>query len=135
MLSTALEFMPAILSMTWNLVRSPDYLFVTSDHPVALWRKPSKAGSFYGVGILTADEVRFPVDPEYLLVLTPGGPPLSIEASPEQAYYYNSHIAACSREWTFARPTHPHLSRLGPWVRGLRPPGIDIDGPPLRHAS
>lgn len=135
MLSTALELIPAIQAMTWNLVRSPDYLFLTTDHPVALWRRPWEGGSFYGVGMLSADEIRFPLDPEYLLVLTPDGLPLTLESSPEQAYQYNAHTAASSHEWTYARPTHPHLSRLGAWLRGVPRPGIIIDGPSLRRVS
>lgn len=55
--------------MTWKLVRFPEPLLVTCDHPVLYWREPSPADGFYGIGPMTAREARIALSPSVALVL------------------------------------------------------------------
>jgi hypothetical protein len=51
----------------WNLEISTEGRFITSDAPVSFWAETP--GPFGSVGIATADEMVFPLDPKKSLVL------------------------------------------------------------------
>jgi hypothetical protein len=108
-------------------LRCDEPLFVTSDQPVTLWSKP-RENSFYGTGIATADEVRFPLDPSHFLVLTPPGlAGLRAEIGPEWAPELNRLTIASALEWVFAHPSHPQLEQLTEWARTLPGRKLVID--------
>lgn len=126
-METAVEMGPYLIPREWNILRCDEPLFVTSDQPVTLWSKP-RENSFYGAGIATADEVRFPLDPSHFLVLTPPGlAGLHAEIGSEWAPELNRLTIASAHEWVFAHPSHPQLEQLTEWARTLRGRKLVID--------
>jgi len=58
----------------WNLLKADAQRIVTSDAPVTLWRAPWPNEDVEGIGVLTAEEIALPVDPQHVLILQPPGP-------------------------------------------------------------
>src|SRR5450631_2889061 len=55
-------------------MRSMRSAFLTTDRPVAVWRRDPSSLAYMGTGIASADEVRFALGPHDLLVLRPSFP-------------------------------------------------------------
>jgi hypothetical protein len=53
-----------LLGMHWSLEIARKPRLITSDAPLVLWRAPSFRDRFQGLGLLNADELRFPSAPE-----------------------------------------------------------------------
>lgn len=71
MLENAWELSRRLLALNWAIEIDPRHGFITSDSPVVTWREPSVRDNFQGVGIMTADEVRLPLDPGKQVVFSP----------------------------------------------------------------
>jgi Protein of unknown function (DUF4238) len=61
---------PRLEAMKWCVHRYNRPVLMTSDRPVFAWRHQDPGAPPGGVGIETADEVRFPLSPRALLLLT-----------------------------------------------------------------
>jgi hypothetical protein len=65
---------PHIAGMAWAVERSTGSAFLTTDRPVAVWRRDPSNLDRMGTGLASADEVRFALGPDDLLVLRPSFP-------------------------------------------------------------
>lgn len=70
-LKTAARLVQPLGMMRWNLMKASTVSIISSDAPVTLWREPSERDDYEGIGILTADEIAVPVDPQHALILLP----------------------------------------------------------------
>lgn len=102
-----------VYGMQWQLVTTDAPTFLTSDHPVVFWREPSEGIRPPGVGLLTADEVYFPVGPRQLLVLTQAGSTRpAFRETPEAVVRVNTGLVEASYEWIFHHPAHDPLAGI-----------------------
>jgi hypothetical protein len=60
---------PRLEAKAWTVYKYKDPILLSSDCPVLKWRRPSAEPHYGGVGIGTADEIRFPLSPNALLVM------------------------------------------------------------------
>jgi hypothetical protein len=71
---TTLDQLPqlanVLLRMRWRLNQSERPIFFTGDQPVVYWRRGASPRFFDGIGPMTAEEIRFVLDPQHVLVLT-----------------------------------------------------------------
>lgn len=100
---------PRLQARVWTVRNFRLASLMTNDCPVHPWRQPAKNSSPGGVGIDTADEVRFPLMPGALLVMTrPGHAP-----SNASARSVNAEIARQCHQFVIARPNDkPKLDNL-----------------------
>ena len=49
--------------MAWAVEMSTDHAFVTTDRPVAMWKRDTRDLTMMGTGLENSDEVRFPLLP------------------------------------------------------------------------
>ena len=105
----SLAAMPALArqlaARTWQLVRFPDPLLLTSDTPVVLWA-PSSAGKAYQVGLGSAHEVRVPLDARHALIVARRAPAGEIvrDLGARQARALNRTVAEGAAEWMYYHP-------------------------------
>lgn len=115
---------PFIASRPWTLLETRKRAFVTSDRPVTLWRQRTEEDRHYGVGIITADAIYFPLDPYKVLVLGTGfdgGWHVDIPTTSE-VRHINQEVAHWSQRWVLHHPDH---------VRPLDGLTIPAEGPVL----
>lgn len=70
MFTGAVDLLDRLSGLHWMIEVDPRRGFVTSDQPVIPWRKVSRRDHYHGIGIETAGELRFPLDPAKQLVLS-----------------------------------------------------------------
>jgi hypothetical protein len=113
-------------SMQWVLVRFNEDLLITSDQPVvALPCMPpgrqANAAAVPPTGWVDTVEIRFPLDPKTLLLMTwsdDEDPPAPLDGGFNQACNINASLSQqADKEWFFRPDTFPH--RLAPPL--LRP--------------
>jgi hypothetical protein len=63
------QIAPRVETMNWKVHKFRGAPLISSDSPVHAWRRPTQDSEPRGVGIETADEVRFPLSPGALLVM------------------------------------------------------------------
>jgi Protein of unknown function (DUF4238) len=63
------EIAPRLETMNWTVHKFRGAPLISNDSPVHSWRRPTQDSEPMGVGIETADEVRFPLTPGALLVM------------------------------------------------------------------
>jgi len=132
MFELAHEFAPLFGIRPWVLLRRHKPSFITSDRPVTLWRRRTKSNRPYGVGVATADEVYFAIDPRNVLVLLPG-PEESWSwetASSERVRHINRTIAHWCGRRIFHHPRHRPLQGDSISKEG---PTLHINGVPIRN--
>ena len=66
------QFAPRLETMNWTVHKFHGPALISNDCPVHSWRRPTQDPQPRGVGIETADEVRFPLSPSALLVMDRG---------------------------------------------------------------
>ena len=110
----SLAAMPALArqlaARTWQLVRFPDLVLLTSDTPVVLWA-PSSAGKLYQVGLGSAHEVRVPLDARHALIVARHAPAGEIvrDLGARQARALNRTVAEGAAEWMYYHPASDPL--------------------------
>lgn len=111
-------------SKSWHVLKLPEPCLVTSDAPMTLWAR--QRPRWGGIGILTADEVRFPINPSTLLVMLPGLDKDGVGFLPRSAGDdANRLTVASSYEWVFVHPSlEPVLDAIEQW--GDPPPVMSI---------
>jgi hypothetical protein len=88
----------AILGMHWSLEIARKPRLITSDAPLVLWRKPTFRDRFEGIGLMNAEEVRFPIIPGMQLVLTHQYREPVTRVKPDRVHASNADMAlACYR--------------------------------------
>jgi len=110
-----------LAARTWQLVRFPGPLLLTSDTPAALWARPGGARPYqFGLGI--ADEVRVPLDPRHALILARRAPAGEVirDLDERHARALNRTVAEAAQAWMFY---HPGVDPLG---------GIELASPSER---
>jgi hypothetical protein len=66
------EIAPRLQARSWTVRKFRKPALMTNDCPVHVWRRPTEDTRVGGVGIEDADEIRFPLSPSALLVMTRG---------------------------------------------------------------
>jgi Protein of unknown function (DUF4238) len=95
---------------TWQLVRFPAPVLLTSDTPVVLWT-PSAAAKLYQVGLGSAHEVRVPLDACHALIVARRAPAGEIvrDLGERQARALNRTVAEGAVEWMYYHPASDPL--------------------------
>lgn len=93
MVRSAQNVAPAIEGLHWSIEHDRRGRFISSDTPLTLWRPPSPRDSFEGIGVVTATEIRFPLDPWIQLVLAPDERPLAIDVATDRPRHCNADVA------------------------------------------
>jgi|RhiMetdeSRZDD1v2_1073273.scaffolds.fasta_scaffold122283_1 hypothetical protein len=111
---TAVPHLARLLSLrTWQLVRFPGPLLLTSDTPAALWTRPgSPTARRWGLG--GADEVRVPLDPRHALIIARHAPAGEVVRDLEErhARALNRTIAEAAHAWMYYHPGSDPLERV-----------------------
>jgi hypothetical protein len=99
-----------IASRTWQVVRFPSPVLLTSDTPVVLWA-PSAAAKLYQVGLGSAHEVRIPLDAQHALIVARHAPAGEIvrDLGERQARALNRTVAEGAAEWMYYHPASDPL--------------------------
>jgi hypothetical protein len=94
-----------LAARTWQVVRFPSLVLLTSDTPVVLWA-PSAAAKFYQVGLGSAHEVRIPLDARHALIVARHAPAGEIvrDLGERQARALNRTVAEGAAEWMYYHP-------------------------------
>jgi Protein of unknown function (DUF4238) len=132
MLLVATDHMwPIILNMRWVVGRFPEPALLTSDSPVSYYVRPEDRDPLRGVGLATADEVWYPLDPQHVLMLTPADIDEQVmEVDLDHAHRINQNTVAHAFERVFMHPEQDHLQGLD---LPRRPKALlQVDGGPKR---
>lgn len=114
------ELAPRLATMAWAVEKPKSGSFLTTDRPVATWRRDATSLARMGVGLEGADELRFAVSPELALVLRPRYPEHRTVVGPERVAALNRHLAAQCYTMVVARAEDfDALERLE--LRRMRP--------------
>lgn len=130
-LSAVPEVFEVLLPRTWNMVRFDEPVLVISDEPVSRWSKPRPPDPFWtGGGIADCDEVRLPVDPNHMLVLTlnrkPFDPGVFLTAASDWARNMNYPTIQHGHRWVLAHPDHPRLDLVDEIARTAPRRGVTV---------
>ncbi len=79
-----------------------------------LWREPRPENRGRGIGLRTADEIRFPLDPYRVLVLVHKdlGLPARVPADEQRIKDTNEFTAAYAYDWLFHNPERTPLEEV-----------------------
>lgn len=103
MLGSVSELRPAVDAMNWAIEFDRKGRLMTSDSPVVLWRAPTRRDAFEGVGVNNAEEVRFPLDPTKILVLSQRSGATTSRMSGERARAVNADTAVACHNFVVGR--------------------------------
>jgi hypothetical protein len=100
----ATKLAPLFSQLHWRVELGDQPVLWTGDRAVMPWRPPSPRDRFEGVGYAESDEIRVPLSPVAVLIMsrTPRTSPVHVSARRLQAY--NSDIAAQCFEFVVASP-------------------------------
>jgi hypothetical protein len=114
------QLAPLLAKMAWAVEISRDHAFVTSDRPICMWKRDTRDLTFKGIGLETADELRFPLGPHHLLVLRPRFPEHRTYVDARRVAEVNRRMAASCYEMVIACPSsREELAQLR--LRPVRP--------------
>lgn len=123
MLETAPALVPYFLDLHWQVFKFSNPSLLTGDHPVALSKRRDPQRPWEGVGVGTADEIYFPLDPRTALVMfrSPCEEKIRLSHPNWAANKINQTVAFQSYHWIFHHPGHDPLKefKLAP-----RPPMV-----------
>jgi len=102
-----------LAARTWQMVRFPTPVLLTSDTPVVLWA-PSAATKLYQVGLGSAHEVRVPLDARHALIVARHAPAGEIvrDLGERHARALNRTVAEAAAEWMYYHPESDPLERV-----------------------
>jgi hypothetical protein len=102
-----------LAARTWQMVRFPTPVLLTSDTPVVLWA-PSAATKLYQVGLGSAHEVRVPLDARHALIVARRAPAGEIvrDLGERHARALNRTVAEAAAEWMYYHPESDPLERV-----------------------
>ena len=70
MLTMVNDIKERLCAMRWLVAKFDEPALLSGDHPMTFYAEPEKRSPMVGIGLMTADEVRFPLDPRTMLVMT-----------------------------------------------------------------
>ena len=102
-----------LAARTWQMIRFPTPVLLTSDTPVVLWA-PSAATKLYQVGLGSAHEVRVPLDARHALIVARHAPAGEIvrDLGERHARALNRTVAEAAAEWMYYHPESDPLERV-----------------------
>ena len=102
-----------LAARTWQMVRFPTPVLLTSDTPVVLWA-PSAATKLYQVGLGSAHEVRVPLDARHALIVARHALAGEIvrDLGERHARALNRTVAEAAAEWMYYHPESDPLERV-----------------------
>jgi len=130
MLSVATQVAPVIAARAWLVGHCKTATFITSDHPVVWYSRPTEMSRYVGVGIANAEEVYYPLDRHYVLALAPPGTlqERAIALVKDNVLFVNSLVAGYSHKWVFQHPDDEPVHYLIP---AAPRPLMEINGKPV----
>ncbi|WP_285500649.1 DUF4238 domain-containing protein [Actinokineospora sp. NBRC 105648] len=117
-----------LLNMHWSLEIARKARLITSDTPMTIWHRPSRADRYRGTGIVDAEEVRFPLSPGHLLVLTPEPRPAVERVEPKRVRQCNLDQAAGCHRFIVGHPDRQRILAESPLA--LKRPAIRFNEAP-----
>jgi len=98
----------------WYLAEFPGPDLLTCDEPVVCYT--SHAEPSRGIGFLNAEEVWFPLSPQFLLILSLRAQPLppKFQATVENAITANTMLARNAYQYIYLHPAHNVLPEMPP---------------------
>lgn len=100
------EVTRALEGKHWSVEVARKPRLLTSDTPLVLWRRPSAADRYRGIGVDNAEEIRFPLDPAHQLVLTDQPRPETLRVEPDRVRQCNADLAASCHRFVVGHPDH-----------------------------
>jgi hypothetical protein len=131
MLDVAVKVAPVIAGRTWLLGHCRVATFVTGDHPVVWYSRPTETSRYRGVGVGNAEEVYYPLDRHHVLLLALPGvmrDGMVAQLSKDNALFVNSAIAAFSHRWVYQHPDDDRVDYLIPHDPKVL---VEINGKPV----
>jgi hypothetical protein len=111
------EIAPPLEARSWTVRKFGNPVLMTNGCPVHVWRRPAEGPQLGGIGIANADEVRFPLSPSALLVMTREN-----QAPSNAPKRINAEICRQCHQFVVAgRQAKPRLDKL---VLSKRPPRL-----------
>jgi hypothetical protein len=91
-----------LAARTWQLVRFPSRVLLTSDTPAVLWA-PTEAAKPFQTGLVAAHEVRVPLDPRHALIVARHALAGEVvrDLSERHARALNRTVAEAAAEWMY----------------------------------
>lgn len=117
MLNVAGRLSPALFARSWALgATNTGRMFITSDHPIALYSSSASRDSLRGVGLVTADEIYFPLDRRNVLILAKPGRIREdiVKVEDEGVLFVNHLLAESSYKFVYQHPEDPSVQALIP---------------------
>jgi hypothetical protein len=112
---------PRLQTMNWTIHTFDNPVLISNDCPVHTWRQPTAEEPTRGVGIETADEIRFPITPRALLVMKRGPRTPTPRRSTRNPRPINTEIARQCHQFVFGTPqSRAAIDRLPLADRGPR---------------
>jgi hypothetical protein len=125
------QLAPRLAKMAWAVEISTDHAFVTADRPVSMWKRDTRDLTLQGIGLDTADELRFPLGPRHVLVLRPRFPEHRTYVDVRRVAAVNRRLAAGCYEMVIGCPSSGRdLAQLR--LRPVRPALRFNTGPLLK---
>jgi hypothetical protein len=107
------ELIQAFDGMHWRIETDRKRRLITSDSPLVLWRRPTTRDKHEGIGVRNAEEIRFPLDPGTLLVLSQKPKARTARMSGERARACVADAAAACYQFIVGSPhQQPAIERL-----------------------
>jgi hypothetical protein len=118
-----------LAARTWQLVRFPSRVLLTSDTPAVLWT-PSATAKPFQAGLGAAHEVRVPLDPRHALIVARHAQAGEIvrDLSDRHARALNRTVAEAAAEWMYYHPESDPLE-------GVELPSPQSDRGPFPEAE
>jgi Protein of unknown function (DUF4238) len=129
MLELTRQIAPVLDGMWWTVESDRKARLITSDAPLIVWRKSSPRDEYEGVGIATAEELRFPLDPGKQLVLTPGKRTPTARIDSERAHEVNADVASACHRFVVSHPRNAGAAKA--LVLSANRPVIRFNSGPL----
>jgi hypothetical protein len=132
MLTSAFEISKRLLSLHWSIEVDRRREFITADTPVVLWRKPARLDHYRGLGIETATEARFPLDPGKQMVFSRRKREPTLEVAVHRVRAANKDMADACHRFIVGSPNNSaqmDAQRLLVWRPVLRfnvAPGTEV---------
>jgi hypothetical protein len=98
------QIAPRLETMNWTVHKFRKPVLISNDCPVHSWRRPTEEPQYGGIGIETADEVRFPLSPGALLVMDRGSRGPTPQWSTRNPRAINTEIARQCDQFIFGTP-------------------------------
>lgn len=104
MLRSVSQLVPLFEEMSWTVEHERKGRFITSDTPLVMWRQPTERDEYEGVGVASADELRFPLDPTKQLILSRKSRAPSCRVTPGRAEACNVDISSGCHQFIIGHP-------------------------------